>query len=140
MVYCQMRIYSPTMGWNTYINNTLYLVANYTQNYLELFNNMGGPVVIPTPMNLTLLAETQNATDHSIVDNTLYFNTSYGSSYEYTYNTKGFLTKAIMYEDGIKVGGFVLDTGGGIIPFGNYFLVFIVISVIVLVLKKHKIK
>jgi len=142
MVYCQMRVYYPTMGWHTYINNTLYLEANNTQNYLSLHNYMGGPIVIPTPINLTLLAEAVYAINYSIADNILSFNSSYGESYEYTYNTKGFLTKAISYVDEIKESEFVLDTGGDdAIPFGNFFLIFTVISVIALVyLKKHKIK
>ena len=142
MVNCTMRVYYPTMGWNTYMENELYITANNTLNHLLFYTYMGGPVVIPTPLNLSLLAEAEYATNYSVVDNTVFINSSYGESYEYTYNDEGILTIGTQYEDEIMVFRFVLDTGGSAtVPLGNYFLIFIVISVIALVyLKKQKIK
>jgi len=146
IVHCTMRIYDPTLGWGTQMDNELYLAANNTQNYL-FFDDYYYAVLIPTPINLTLVAEvleiTKYADSYSIVNNTIILEGEYGYSYEYTFNTKGFLTKYLQKEDGIQGFTFVLDTGGGgaAIPLGNYFLIFMVISVIALVyLKKQKIK
>ena len=142
MVNCTMRHYSPTAGWFTFMENELYMAANQTQNYLAFLQYIGGPVVIPTPINLTLLAETFYAFNYSIVDNTFSDNSNIRYSYEWTFNTQGFLTKAINKAYGIKESEFVLATGGDdAIPFGNFFLIFTVISVIALIyLKKQKIK
>lgn len=100
-----------------------------------------GPVIIPTPINLTLVAEASYAYNYSIVDNTLFFYYDGGYSEEITFNTKGFLTKAIYGGGGLSELSFVLATGEAAVPFGNYFLVFMVIGLVVLVyLKKQKIK
>ena len=141
IVNCTIQVSYLPYGWNTYSNNSFYMAANNTQNYLAFEIYIGGPFVIPTPINLTLVAEASYPISYSIVDNTIILNYGDGSSWEYTYNTKGFLTKAIIKEDGIKKSEFFLDTGGDKIPFGNFFLIFTVISVIALVyLKKQKIR
>ncbi|MFX1316989.1 MAG: hypothetical protein ACFE9T_14095 [Promethearchaeota archaeon] len=145
LAYCTIQVYYPGLGWNTWVNNTLYLAANETQKYLAFGSSMGGPVVIPTPINLTLVAETFDeffVSNSSIVDNTIIFNYINGNTYEYTFNTEGFLTIGIAKEGGIMVSKWVFDTGDkDEIPLGNYFLIFVIISVIALVyLKKQKIK
>jgi len=141
IVHCTIRGYIPTFGWNTLENNSLYMAANNTQNYLAFENYVIAPVIIPTPINLTLVAEAMFASNYSIVDNTIIENYGGGRSDEYTYNTKGFCTKAISKEDGIMLSKLVLDTGDAAIPFGNYFLIFMVIGVVALVyLKKQKIR
>ncbi len=140
MVNCTMRAYNPMVGWITFLENELYMAANKTQNYL-VFENYNYPVIITTPINLTLVAEAIHASNYSIVDNTIIENYISGISYEFTFNTKGFLTKGILKQDGIIYLKFVLATGDAAVPFGNYFLIFIAISVIALVyLKKQKIK
>ena len=142
IVYCTMRVYNPSLGWSTSVDNELYIAANQTQNYLAFENFIGGPVVIPTPINLTLVAEAFGVYNYSIIDNTIISNYPDGISEEFTFNTKGFLTIVLSKDDGIILSRAVLDTGGDdAIPFGNYFLIFMVISVIALVyLKKQKIK
>jgi len=140
MVNCTMRAYYSMGNWITIFNNSLYMAANNTQNYLA-FENYNYPVIIPTPINLTLVAEAMYDFNYSIVDNTIIEGNISGIWYEFTFNTKGFLTKGILKQDGIMYIKFVLATGGDAIPFGNYFLIFIVVSVIALVyLIKQKIR
>ena len=142
MVYCTIITYAPTGGALTIENNSLYMAANNTQNYLvfEVYW-MLYTVIIPTPIDLTLVAECLHATNYSIVGNTIIEN-YYGDTQEYTFNDEGFLTSHVWKEDGEMQYRLVLDTGGdAAIPFGNYFLIFAVISVLALVyLKKQKIK
>ena len=139
IVYCTIIGYPPEGGSVDLANNSLYLAANKTQNYLAFETYWWGPVMIPTPINLTLVAEAIHAYNYSIVDNTI-IETDMEYSSEYTFNTKGFLTTVVAKEDGIMIWKCVLDTSEAAIPIGNYFLIFIVISVITLVyLKKQKI-
>jgi len=140
MVNCTWRQYYPTTGWNTYMDNELYMAANQTQNYLVFLKYMYAPLIIPTPINLTLVANAMY--NSSVVNNTIISNWEVGYSDESTYNTKGFLTTYVSKENGIMEFKYVLATGGDdAIPFGNFFLIFIVISVIALVyLKKQKIR
>ena len=140
IVNCTWRQYYPISGWHTFMDNELYMAANQTQNYLVFLKYMNAPVIIPTPINLTLVAKaTYNS---SVVNNTIISHWGAGYSDESTYNTKGFLTTYVVNVNGTMESKFVLDTGGdAVIPFGNYFLIFTVISVIALVyLKKQKIK
>jgi len=140
MVNCTMRGYNPNLGWETWMDNEFCVAANKTQNYIALDYYMY-PVIIPTSMNLTFVAEAIYAYNYSIVDNTIIENWGDGDTAEYTYNTKGFLTKYVYNSEGILTYKFVLDTGDDAIPFGNFFLIFTVISVIALVyLKKQKIR
>ncbi|MFX1345729.1 MAG: hypothetical protein ACFFAI_11525 [Promethearchaeota archaeon] len=70
-------------------------------------------------------------------------NYALNSTEEYTFNDEGFLTSFVSnYAEEIQFR-FVLDTGGSVatVPFGNYFLILMVISVKALVsFEKHKIK
>ncbi|MFW9879874.1 MAG: hypothetical protein ACFFG0_42920 [Candidatus Thorarchaeota archaeon] len=137
IVNCTIRVYHPMVGWYTFIDNKLYMAANNTQNYLA-FENYNYPVITPTPINLTLVAKAMYDFNYSIVDNTIIENNIYGIWYEFTFNTKGFLTKGILKQDGIMYMKFVLATGGDAIPFSNFFLIFTVISVIALVYLKKQ--
>jgi len=142
VVNCTIRQYHPLIGWATSVDNELYMAANNTQNYLYFGDYMFFPNIIPTPIDLTLVAEAMHAYNYSIVDNTIIEN-YYGDTDEYTFNTDGFLTSYVSKEDGELALKFVLDTGdgGAAVPFGNYFLIFMVIGVVALVyLKKQKIK
>ncbi len=138
IVNCTMRGCDPSGDWTTYRENELYLAANQTQNYLA-FGDIWYPFIIPTPINLALVAEAIAAYNYSIVDNKIIEITG-GESETYSYNTEGILTSYEFLEDETYFR-FVLATGGeDAIPFGNYFLIFIVISGIALVyLKKQKI-
>ena len=141
IVNCTITLISPTGGSLTKENNSIYLAANNTQNYLYFVKYVWGPVIIPTPINLTLVAEACNAHNYSIDDNTIILNYIGGYREEITFNTNGFLTEAIFGGGGISELSFVLSTSEAAVPFGNYFLIFIVIGVIALVyLKKQKIK
>jgi len=128
------------------MDNELYMAANTTQNYLDFEDYWLYIVIIPIPINLTLVAEVlksiEFADNYSIVDNTIILNVYDEYSEEHTFNTEGFLTTSVGKYDGEMDSKLVLDTGGDVaVPFGNYFLVFMVISVIALVyLKKQKIK
>ena len=141
IVNCTIILISPTGVSITKKNNSLYLAANTTQNYLNFVNYVWSPVIIPTPINLTLVAEASYAYNYSIDDNTLILNYDGGYREELIFNTKGFLTEGTIGGGGISEMSFVLATSEAAIPFGNYFLVFMVIGVIALVyLKKQKIK
>ena len=141
MVYCTIIAYLPNGGSLIIENNSLYLAANNTQNYLAFLSYVWGPVIVPTPINLTLVAETLSAENYYIVDNTIFLTYGIGYSEEITFNNKGFLTEGIYGGGGASEMRFVLATGEAEIPFGNYFLVFMVIGVVALVyLKKQKIK
>jgi len=146
MVNCTIRTYTPALGWHTSVDNELYMAANTTQNYLAFQEYWLYIVIIPTPINLTLVAEVlksiEYADNYSIVDNTIIINLNDEYSEEHTFNTEGFLTTSVDKDEGVMTSKLVLDTGGDdAIPFGNYFLIFTVISVIALVyLKKQKIK
>lgn len=141
IVYCTIILIAPNGASLTKKNNSIYLAANTTQNYLSFVNFVWAPVIIPTPINLTLVAEASFAYNYSIDDNTLIINYDGGYREELTFNTKGFLTEGILGGGGISEMSFVLATGEAAVPFGNYFLVFMVIGVIALVyLKKQKIK
>ena len=136
MVYCTIISGSLTIQ-----NNSLYLAANNTQNYLAFVNFAVIPVMIPTPINLTLVAKASFAYNYSIVDNTIILNYDGGYSEEITFNTNGFLTEGIYGGGGVSEMRFVLATSEAAVPFGNYFLVFMVIGVIALIyLKKQKIR
>lgn len=140
MVNCTFRGYMPIGGWTTIVDNELYMAANSTQNYLA-FEEYLYPTIIPTPLNLTLVAEAIYLYNYSIINNTIIENYS-GDTEEYTYNDNGFLTSFVSTYEGELELKFVLDTGGdGAIPFGHFFLIFMIVSVIALIyLKKQKIK
>ena len=127
------------------MDNELYMAANQTQNYLAFEEYWLNIVIIPTPINLTLVAEVLKIMDYfynfSVVGNTIILSIDEYSD-EYTFNTEGFLTTKVQKDEGVVTWKLVLDTGGeAAIPFGNFFLIFTVISVIALVyLKKQKIK
>jgi len=142
IVNCTITLIAPNGGSLTKENNSIYLAANNTQNYLNIVKHVWGPVIIPTPINLTLVAEASHAYNYSIDDNTIIINYDGGYTEELTFNTKGFLTEGTIGGGGISEMSFVLATGeAAAVPFGNYFLVFMVIGVIALVyLKKQKIK
>lgn len=141
IVYCTIILISPNGGSLTKENNSIYLAANNTQNYLSFVNFVWAPVIIPTPINLTLVAEASYAYNYSIDDNTIIINYDGGYREELTFNDNGFLTEGTIGGGGISEMSFVLATGEAAVPFGNYFLVFMVIGVIALVyLKKQKIK
>ena len=141
IVNCTITLISPNGGSLTKENNSIYLAANNTQNYLSFVNFVWAPVIIPTPINLTLFAEASYAYNYSIDDNTIIINYFGGYREEFTFNTKGFLTEGIIGGGGVSELSFVLATSEAEVPFGNYFLIFIVIGIIALVyLKKQKIK
>jgi len=143
IVYCTITSHHPSYGSLILNNNSLYMAANVTQNYLAFVNYVWGPVIIPTPINLTLVAEASFAYNFSIVDNTIVLNYDGGYSEEITFNNDGFLTKGIYEGGGLSELSFFLvtDTDVSAVPLGNFFLIFMVIGVLALVyLKKQKIK
>ncbi len=140
MVNCTIRIYYPMMGWMTVVDNELYMAANSSQNYLE-FEEYLYPCIIPTPLNLNLVAEAMYAFNYSIVNNKIIEN-DFGDISEYTFNDNGFMTSFVSTYEGEMESKIVLDTGGdAAVTFGHFFLIFMVVSVIALIyLKKQKIK
>ena len=96
IVNCTIILIAPNGGSLTKENNSIYLAANNTQNYLWFVNFVWAPVIIPTPINLTLFAEASHAYNYSIDDNTIIINYFGGYREEFTFNTKCFLTEGIV--------------------------------------------
>ncbi|MFX1410649.1 MAG: hypothetical protein ACFFA6_09865, partial [Promethearchaeota archaeon] len=143
IVYATISMYypSPYNEWIGMINNSLYLAANETENYLYFdYGNLYMPFIIPTPINLLLVATTitafPNMASYSIDGNTITFNLTDGyTTYEFTYNSNGFITVGIYKEYGDMEMKFELGGGGDDeIPFGIYFIVPTVISIAVIII------
>ncbi|MFX1314837.1 MAG: hypothetical protein ACFE9T_03170 [Promethearchaeota archaeon] len=151
IVYATISMYypSPYNMWMDMINNSLYLAANETESYLYFdYGNFMMPFVIPTPINLLLVATTITAfpdiLSYTIDGNTIIFTEDDGTTTdEYTFNSNGFLTVGIVKDSGVMVGKFELGGGGDDeIPFGIYFIIPTVISIAVIVIfvKKRQLK
>ncbi|MFX1410650.1 MAG: hypothetical protein ACFFA6_09870 [Promethearchaeota archaeon] len=151
IVYATISMYAPSPynQWMDLINNTLYLAANETEGFLYInYDYFNIPFLIPTPINLPLVATTLAASpdiaSYSINGNTIIFDLTDGyTTYEYTYNSNGFITVGIYKEYDEMQIKFELGGGGGDeIPFGIYFIVPTVISIAVIIIfvKKRQLK
>jgi hypothetical protein len=154
IVYGTISTYAPSTGWGNIVTNMFYLAANETQNYLHFNLNWlnaiyGTPFVIPTPINITLVAEALHAAggystyDYSIDGNTITFNTTHYTA-KYTFNSGGFLTVCSAYSFGELSMKAVLESSANVggIPFGIYFLIPTVSSIaaIVIFVKKRQLR
>ncbi|MFW9940719.1 MAG: hypothetical protein ACFFFT_06745 [Candidatus Thorarchaeota archaeon] len=137
--------------WINELNNTFFVAANKTQNFIDYEDSRieNSPLffIIPTPINMTMIAEYANSTgyylDYSIDGNKLTLESILGYILYTTFNSDGFLTKVVSEYAGITLSVFVLGEGGGenAIPFGYSFLIFSVIGTISLIyLEKRKIE
>ena len=158
IVYATKEGYIPAVGWMLVQSEFLYLAANETQDYLYFFSNsteqrFTEPFVIPTPINIPLVAEALatallNATtyifDYSIDGNTIILNNgTINQTFEFTFNSGGFLTVAIeKLDDQITEQWELAGGGGDEIPFGIYFLIPTVSSIaaIVIFVKKRQLR
>lgn len=139
LVYAKISQYIPSTGeWVDIVNSMFYIAANETQNYLHFNINWPmpiSPLVIPTPINLPLVAEALHDAyftqyTYSIDGNTIIF-TNTPTTYEFTFNSGGFLTVETKTTDGELTDKIVLEGSGGTqpivpqpgIPFGIYFLI-----------------
>ncbi|MFX0027401.1 MAG: hypothetical protein ACFE8M_13445 [Candidatus Hermodarchaeota archaeon] len=143
IVHATFEEYSPiTKTWEIYEPSGFYLAANETQDYLY-FGDMAHwlPFVIPTPINLTLVASALDlvifADSYSIDGNTITFNLGPLID-KFTFNDNGFLSVAEVYDMGELSLRLVYDEGSKI-PFDNYFIIptFVTIAIIVIFVKKR---
>jgi hypothetical protein len=136
--------YTPGLGWMDLENSSVYLATNETEDFLRFnIDTFYYPFVIPTPINLSIVADAVALAlfryDYIIDGNTILFNDTY-PSYEFTFNSKGFLTTAIEKVESELSFKLVLAGGDGGIPFGIYFLIPTVssIAVIIIFVKKRQ--
>lgn len=131
--------------WHINYSNSFYMAANTTLHYLDFGSYLDdSPLffVIPIPINLTTLAEyillRSDVEAYYITENTIYTSHFLGS-FQLTYNTDGILTKFSVFVLGTPVGAITLSTKeeNGI-PYGNFYLIFLIISVFTLVYIKCK--
>ena len=147
IVNATTEYYHPALGWNYFFNNSLYLAANRTQNYLYFdYDNYVIPYIIPTPINLTLVAEALAAFPSTIscsVDgNTIIVNSTDGVDEKFTFNSNGFVSVALGYEYGELITKLVLVGGKEEISFGIYFIIstFLSIAATTIFVKNRKLK
>lgn len=145
---CTLEFYNATeTTWTTLINNTLYIAANETEDYIYFtdFAHTGLFFFIPTPINLTMLGEyaftLPGYGNYSIIGNSITIESFIGD-YIITFNSNGVATKIIATIFGIAAAEITLENGAAPpgISFGFYYLFFTLIGIIGLVyLKKRKI-
>jgi hypothetical protein len=150
IVNCKVSEYFPSTGkWLIIITDEFYLAANNTLEYISFSSSFmskayTGPYVIPTPINLTSVAEALCPTfpigwNYFINNNTITFNSTH-ARYEWTFNSGGFMTVAASKTDGVLNEQFVFEGSEGngdippAIPFGIYFFIPAVSSVVALVI------
>lgn len=143
-----MEFYNATDAtWDTLLNDTRYIAANATQDYIYFrdFGHAGMFFFIPIPLNLTMLGEyaitLPTYLNYLISGNTITIAYDNGD-YINTFNSNGVMTKMITTAIGITSTEITLETGAGTpgISFGFYYLFFTLIGIIGLVyLKKRKI-
>lgn len=109
-------------GWNQHDEwQELYMAYNKTLNYLYMEDDVN--FIAPTPLNLTLIAET--AGDCTISGNTITWNLGGGMYEEITFNTEGIVTLR-RYLENITDTAYILTlegTGEASISFGIYFFI-----------------
>ncbi len=155
IVNCTITLYNTTIDLWTIEHIGTYLAANETQNYLwfsSYFLVDFRALIIPTPINLQLVASTLSNspryTNHTINGNRLMIISDGGmTKHVFYYSTSGFATSlegyfiealAVRYELITPIDG-----DGGEIPFGYFFIIPSVISIVIVVLfvkKRHSIK
>ncbi|TKJ18739.1 MAG: hypothetical protein CEE43_17225 [Promethearchaeota archaeon Loki_b32] len=142
-----MEFYNATDAtWDTLINNSRYIAANETEDYIYFrdFDHVGVFFFIPTPINLTMLGEYALSLpayfSYSVSGNSITMESFFGD-YILTFNSNGVMTKMIATAFGISAAELTLVTGDApAISFGFYYLFFTLIGIIGLVyLKKRKI-
>ncbi|MFX1278272.1 MAG: hypothetical protein ACFFA3_02575 [Promethearchaeota archaeon] len=145
------RMYNKTSdSWMTLINNAFYVAANETQNFIAYEANIsagGLYLIIPTPINLTMIGEYALDTgyygSYLIDGSTITIESIFLGTYHLTYNPEGIVKKmkAEIFGATFLVMTLEGEGGGGGIPFGYSFLIFTIIAIIGLVyLKKRNIK
>lgn len=143
-----LRFYNAsTSAWEYLMNNDFFVAANETQNLI--YYNMeyvinGFIVLIPKPINLTMVGEYLIATYYSVYEisgRTLTLDPEGMIQYDITFNSNGIATKIVATLFGFATMILTLQNGDDAIPFGFYFLIVAVIGVVTLVLiKKRSIK
>ncbi|MBY8990702.1 MAG: hypothetical protein KGD58_08120 [Candidatus Lokiarchaeota archaeon] len=150
MINATLRYYNKTAdSWLIYINNAFYVAANETQNFIDYEStvSMGGLyLIIPTPINLTMIGEYAVSTgffvSYLVEGDKLTLEGAILGTYILTYNSDGIVTKLVAQIFGVTMVVMTLGLGGGDdIPFGFSFLIFALITIAGLVyLKKRNIK
>ena len=140
-----MEFYNATDAtWDTLLNDTRYIAANATQDYIYFreFGHAGVFFFLPIPINLTMLGEYALSLPHyfsySISGNSITIE-SYIGDYILTFNSNGIMTKMIATAFGLAAAELTLEKGSPGVSFGFYYLFFTLAGIIGLVyLKKRK--
>lgn len=139
------RYNSTTKVWTVDLNNGFYMAANMTINFIRFSSYLeNAPIIfiIPLPMNLSLigdyLASRPYIGGYTVSGNTLISQHDMGE-YQQTFNSEGILTKFVTTVSGEIFGTITLDTGDGLdIPYGNYFFIVALASIVLVVYVKWK--
>ncbi|MFX0034301.1 MAG: hypothetical protein ACFE9I_01510 [Candidatus Hermodarchaeota archaeon] len=151
LVNCTLGYYDAEASqWTTTYDNNFYMAANETQNYLNVsshFMDLAILYVIPTPINLSsialLLSRNPQVTSYEVYSDKVYL---YGDKiHKLWFSSSGILTRYEGFAGGYPFFKIALPEdpedpkgGGGAIPFGFYFLIFALISIVALVYYKKK--
>ena len=119
-----------------------YIVYNASQHYFD--SSTTALLIIPTPLNFTMICDFFDKEGYTCTrDGTTIKAELFNEIHTYRYNSTGFLTYYKLVQEGelILEYGFNGGNGGGIIPFGYHFLIYILIGALALIyLEKRKIK
>jgi hypothetical protein len=126
-------------GWSQHDEwQELYMVYNKTLNFLYMEDEIN--LIAPTPLNLTLIAET--AGDCTISGNTITWNWNDDEYEEITFNPEGIMTLKKHMENGTTAYIFALEGEPGGTPtvsFGLYFAISGIGILFIVLLKTRKI-
>ena len=141
-----MEFYNATDAtWDTLLNDTRYIAANATQDYIYFreFGHAGVFFFLPIPINLTMLGEYALSLlpyfSYSISGDSITIE-SFSHDFILTFNSNGIMTKMITTAFGLAPTELTLENRSPGVSFGFYYLFFTLIGIIGLVyLKKRKI-
>jgi hypothetical protein len=136
--------------WHTLIIDSFLVAANETLDFVDYASVLRYSLfyfIIPTPINLTMIGEyskySGTSSSYVVSEDQLTLEDLFNLTYILTFNSDGLLIKSVVESEITTVAVLELDSGGGedTIPFGYFFMIFILIGVISLVyLIKRKTK
>lgn len=133
-------------GWVAEFDNSFYLAYNFSENYLNWSNiayQYALPLIVPTPVNLTLIGDSIEAAgplNYSFTDSTILLDYQNTTTLEITYNSNGVSTiiekvtnMTLIYRWELVESEVVV-----IIPFTNFFIVIALVASISLIWAEKK--
>jgi len=136
--------------WHTIIDDSFLVAANETLDFVDYASVLRYSLlyfIIPTPINLTMIGEysvnSGISSSYEVSEDQLTLEGLFNMTFTLTFNPDGLLIRSVMESENMIIAVLELDSGGGedAIPFGYFFMIFILIGVISLVyLEKKKTK